>query len=145
MKIIKEETKNALFVGSFTYFKMGHFDVVKRALKVFDYVYIAPSINEEKNNENSLEERYLKLKNKFKNFKRIEIIKNTGDSSSLAKKLNASIVRGVRIDDENIFIRDSLYEKKLIQYYEEHGVECFVVYNKSNSEEFFPENYQIDY
>lgn len=138
MEIIKKRINKALFVGSFTYFKKGHFNLVKRALKIFDIVYVAPSINVEKNNQNTLQERYQKVKEKLLNVDRVIVLKNELDSDILAKELNAVIIRGIRVNDEKEFLKDSFYEKNLTSYYEDHGVECFIIYNKHDELEYFP-------
>ena len=49
--------KTALYAGSFDPFTVGHMDIVKRALRIFDEVTILIAVSPSKKNFLSLEER----------------------------------------------------------------------------------------
>jgi len=89
--------KTALYPGSFDPITNGHLDIIKRALNIFDKLYIVISINPQKKTLFSLEERFDILKNVLKDYQNIEIIHNDVLTVQKAKALNAThIVRGLR-------------------------------------------------
>ena len=55
-----------LYCGSFNPWHCGHEDILNKALKIFDKVVVLMCQNPEKPDNPELEERYLKLKEKFK-------------------------------------------------------------------------------
>ena len=63
----------AVFPGSFDTITIGHLDIVKRALPLFDEIIIAIGIHSQKNYLYSLEQRATWLKNVFKGEDFIEI------------------------------------------------------------------------
>lgn len=89
--------KTALYPGSFDPITNGHLDIIKRALNIFDKLYIVISINPHKKTLFTLEERFDILKNVLKDYQNIEIIHNDVLTVQKAKALNAThIVRGLR-------------------------------------------------
>lgn len=49
--------KRAIFPGSFDPITLGHFDIIKRGITLFDEIIVAIGINADKNYMFSLEER----------------------------------------------------------------------------------------
>jgi pantetheine-phosphate adenylyltransferase len=89
--------KTALYPGSFDPITNGHLDIIKRALNIFDKLYIVISINPQKKTLFTLEERFDILKNVLKDYENIEIIQNDVLTVQKAKALKAThIVRGLR-------------------------------------------------
>ena len=94
--------KTAIYPGTFDPITLGHIDVIKKALKVFDRVVVATTDNINKNYHFSIEERISIINNSlFKdlklNKKRISIIQFDSLTIDLCKKYKASlIVRGLR-------------------------------------------------
>ena len=58
--------KRAIFPGSFDPITLGHYDIIKRGVKLFDEVVVAIGINADKNYMFSLEERKAFIENAFK-------------------------------------------------------------------------------
>lgn len=88
----------AIFPGTFEIFHEGHILVLQKALKLFDYIYLVVSNNEEKSSS-SLEIRYNQAKNKVKELKikNVKVLKNEKLTIDIANELNTYyIIRGVR-------------------------------------------------
>ena len=92
----------AIYPGTFDPITLGHIDVIKKSLKVFDRVVVATTVNVSKNYFFSPDERLSIIKNSlFKDLKlnknKIKIIKFDTLTIHLCKKYNASvIIRGLR-------------------------------------------------
>ncbi len=90
--------KTALFPGSFDPFTKGHYDIVVRALNIFDRVVIAIGHNSKKN------KRYFevdwmvgKIREAFKDEGRVSVIVYDELTAQLAKKYDAKfLLRGLR-------------------------------------------------
>ena len=89
--------KRALFPGSFDPFTLGHVDIIKRALPLFDQIIIAIGINAEKKYMFSLEDRVRFIEDNYKGNPKIQVETYTGLTIDLCKKLNIEfILRGLR-------------------------------------------------
>ena len=89
--------KKVLLPGSFDPFTLGHADIVKRALELFDEVVIAVGYNEQKTGWLPVEERVEAIKRLYKDEPRVRVESYTGLTVDFAKKLGAAaIIRGVR-------------------------------------------------
>lgn len=89
----------AIYPGSFDPVTNGHIDIIKRAVKLFDHVYIVVSKNYEKKPLFSIEERVNLLKRCLAelNIKNISVDSFSGFIYEYAQSKNAStIVRGLR-------------------------------------------------
>ena len=87
----------ALYAGSFNPFTIGHKDIVDRALKIFDKVIIAISINPDKNSDVSTSESKLVISTLYKDNPNVEVIVNTGITYECAKEYNCcALIRGIR-------------------------------------------------
>lgn len=103
--------KTALFPGSFNPFTIGHVDIVKRALDIFDNVIVAVGYNENKgyvqpressmNNAPSvnveIESRISQIRRSLANNPRVRVAAYTGLTADYAKSVGACcLIRGLR-------------------------------------------------
>ena len=89
--------KKAIFPGSFDPLTLGHEDIIKRAIPLFDEIVIAIGINAEKKYMFSLEERKRFIAETFKNEPKVSVITYEGLTIDLCNKINANfILRGLR-------------------------------------------------
>lgn len=89
--------KIALYPGTFDPITNGHFDIVERALGLFDEVIIAVADSREKNPMFTLEQRVDMTKEAVKTLKNVRVIGFNNLTVELAKSLNATIIiRGLR-------------------------------------------------
>ena len=94
--------KTAIYPGTFDPITLGHIDVIKKSLKIFDKVVVATTDNVAKDYYFSLEERISIIENSlFKdlNFKKneIKVVPFNTLTINLCKQFNATvIVRGLR-------------------------------------------------
>ena len=94
--------KTAIYPGTFDPITLGHIDVIKKTLKVFDQVVVATTDNVNKNYYFSIDERISIINNSlFKdlklNKKKIKVISFDSLTIDLCKKFNANvIIRGLR-------------------------------------------------
>jgi pantetheine-phosphate adenylyltransferase len=89
--------RKAIFPGSFDPITLGHEDIIRRGITLFDEIVIAIGINAEKKYMFSLEERKQFLEETFKNEPKVSIITYEGLTIDLCKKINANfILRGLR-------------------------------------------------
>ena len=86
-----------LFPGSFDPFTLGHADIVKRALGLFDEVVIAVGYNENKSGWMPVEERVAAIKKLYANEPRVKVESYTGLTVDFAKQHGITvIIRSVR-------------------------------------------------
>ena len=89
--------RTALFPGSFDPFTAGHEAIVRRALALFDKIYIAVGVNTDKKYMFSIEERLKIIRDFFPDDKRIEPLSYSGMTVDLCHQLNTRfIIRGIR-------------------------------------------------
>ncbi len=89
--------RRALFPGSFDPITLGHYDIIKRGIHLFDEVIVAIGVNSEKKYMFSLEERKQFLEESFKNEPNVKVVDYTGLTIDFCKKVNAQfILRGLR-------------------------------------------------
>ena len=87
----------AIFPGSFDPFTIGHYDIVRRALPLFDRIVIGVGINAEKRPLFSAEERMAAIARAFKEDSRVTVRTYTGLTVDFAAEENATfMLRGVR-------------------------------------------------
>ncbi len=87
----------ALFAGSFDPFTIGHFDVVKRGLNLFDKIVIAIGINDLKKPMFTAEERLQQISTFYANNPDVEVITYKGLTADIAQKVGAiALLRGIR-------------------------------------------------
>lgn len=89
--------RKAIFPGSFDPITLGHFDIIKRSIPLFDEIIIAIGINAEKKYMFSLEERKRFITDTFADEPNISVITYEGLTIDLCKKMKANfILRGLR-------------------------------------------------
>ena len=89
--------KKALFPGSFDPITLGHYDIIKRGIELFDEVIVAIGINSEKNYMFSLEERKHFIEDAFKDEPKVKVVTYEGLTVQFCLDLNVPfILRGLR-------------------------------------------------
>ena len=89
--------KKAIFPGSFDPITLGHFDIIKRGISLFDEVIVAIGVNAEKRYMFSLEQRKKFIEDAFKDSPKVRVITYEGLTIDLCKKEKAEfILRGLR-------------------------------------------------
>ena len=89
--------RKAVFPGSFDPITLGHLDIIKRSIPLFDSIIVAIGINTEKKYMFSLEDRMRFIQESFANEPSITVISYEGLTIELCKKMNANfILRGLR-------------------------------------------------
>ncbi|APX99887.1 phosphopantetheine adenylyltransferase [Lacinutrix venerupis] len=89
--------KRALFPGSFDPITLGHYDIIKRGVKLFDEVIVAIGVNSEKKYMFSLEDRKRFLEEAFKNEPKVKVVTYKGLTIDFCKEMEAKfILRGLR-------------------------------------------------
>lgn len=89
--------KIALYPGTFDPITNGHFDIIERALNLFDEVIIAVAISQEKKPMFTLDERIKMTQEAVKHLKNVRVVGFDNLTVELAKEHGASIlIRGLR-------------------------------------------------
>ena len=89
--------RKAIFPGSFDPITLGHEDIIRRGIPLFDEIVIAIGVNAEKKYMFSLEDRKRFIEETFKNEPKISIVIYEGLTIELCQKINANfILRGLR-------------------------------------------------
>ncbi len=89
--------KRAIFPGSFDPLTLGHYDIIKRGITLFDELIIAVGINADKKYMFSLDERKKFIIEAFKDEPKIKVQTYQGLTVDFCKKVNADfILRGLR-------------------------------------------------
>ena len=89
--------RKGIYPGSFDPIHKGHIDIINRAIKLVDKLYIAVADSPHKNTLFSLNERQEMIENEFSSVKNVEVIIFDNLLIDLANSLNAKIlIRGLR-------------------------------------------------
>jgi pantetheine-phosphate adenylyltransferase len=89
--------KRAIFPGSFDPITLGHYDIIKRGVTLFDEVIVAIGINSDKNYMFSLEERKKFIEDTFAYEPKIKVVTYKGLTVDFCKEVEAKfILRGLR-------------------------------------------------
>lgn len=89
--------KIALYPGTFDPITNGHFDIIERALKLFDEVVVAVAISADKKPIFSLEDRIMMAKKALKHLDNVRVIGFDNLTVDLAESIGATIlIRGLR-------------------------------------------------
>lgn len=120
------KVKTGIFTGSFDPFTRGHLAVVQSALELFDKLYIACLINQDKKYLFTPNERVeivkMSLLELGKVSKKIEVIYSEKYAYKLYDELNASaLIRSIRNDE------DAKYEKIMEEYNNQYGAKTIFV------------------
>jgi pantetheine-phosphate adenylyltransferase len=89
--------RKAIFPGSFDPITLGHYDIIKRSIPLFDEIVVAIGINAEKKYMFSLEERKRFIEEAFADEPSVSVVIYEGLTIDLCKNLKANfILRGLR-------------------------------------------------
>ncbi|WP_296317285.1 pantetheine-phosphate adenylyltransferase [Winogradskyella sp. UBA3174] len=89
--------KRAIFPGSFDPITLGHYDIIKRSVTLFDEVIVAIGINADKKYMFSLDERQKFIEDSFKDEPRVKVVTYKGLTVDFCQKNNVEfILRGLR-------------------------------------------------
>ena len=89
--------RRAIFPGSFDPITLGHFDIIKRGVHLFDEIIVAIGINAEKKYMFSLEQRKTFIEQAFKDEPKVKVVTYKGMTVDFCKEINANfILRGLR-------------------------------------------------
>ena len=89
--------KKAVFPGSFDPITIGHEDIIRRGLDLFDEIVVAVGVNADKRYQFSLEERLAFIRATFKDEPKITVTTYQGLTVDFCKQINADfILRGLR-------------------------------------------------
>ena len=89
--------RKALFPGSFDPFTAGHFNILNRALTMFDEVVVAIGINQDKRSFFSTEQKLDMIRQAVKGLDGVSVISYDGLTIDICRQLGIRhIVRGVR-------------------------------------------------
>ena len=117
----------AIVPGSFDPITNGHVDIIRRATELYDKVYVAVMINDQKTYKFSLEQREAIAKAALEGVERVEVISSRGWLWELAKNLGAcAIVKGYRNNT------DFEYEMKMAEYNKAHNPEAETILLKAD-------------
>lgn len=98
----------AIFPGSFDPFTIGHEDIVRRGLTLFDQIIVAVGQNDAKQSFISFENRVKLIERVFGNDPRVKVVSYAGLTVDLCSQMNVfTILRGVRS------MADFEYEKQI--------------------------------
>lgn len=89
--------KTAVYPGSFDPVTLGHLNIIKRASRIFDKVYVCVMVNSDKRPMFSLEERVSMVRKVVAKYGNVEVESGDGLLVDYAKEKGASvIVKGLR-------------------------------------------------
>lgn len=89
--------KIAVFPGSFDPVTLGHVDIIKRSVPLFDKIVVAIGVNAQKTYMFSLNERKKFIEESLKDYPTVSVITYEGLTVDLCRKLGAKfILRGLR-------------------------------------------------
>jgi pantetheine-phosphate adenylyltransferase len=114
--------KIAVFPGSFDPFTIAHQDLIKRALPLFDKIYIAIGINSSKVGMMDVDSRKISISELYSNNDQVEVSFYNGLTVDYCQSIGANyIIRGVRngtdLDYENIIAQNNLILAPQIETY----------------------------
>jgi pantetheine-phosphate adenylyltransferase len=89
--------KRALFPGSFDPITLGHYDIIKRALDLFDEIVVAIGVNGDKNYMFTVEQRKEFIEKAFSDEPKVKVTTYQGLTVDFCKEIDAQfILRGLR-------------------------------------------------
>lgn len=100
--------KIAIFPGSFDPFTIGHADIVRRGLQLFDRIVIAVGYNAQKTSATDVEDRVAAIERVYADEPRIKVVAYNDLTVDLAQREGARfLLRGVRS------VKDFEYERDM--------------------------------
>ena len=89
--------KRALFPGSFDPITLGHFDIIRRALALFDEIVVAIGVNGDKNYMFTVEQRKEFIEKAFADEHKVKVSTYQGLTDDYCREIDAQfILRGLR-------------------------------------------------
>lgn len=89
--------KRAIFPGSFDPITLGHYDIIQRAISLFDEVIVAIGINADKKYMFTLEQRLDFIKESFKDEPKVKVVTYKGLTVDFCQEIDVKfILRGLR-------------------------------------------------
>jgi len=89
--------KRALFPGSFDPITLGHFDIIRRALALFDEIVVAIGVNGDKNYMFTVEQRKEFIEKAFADEPKVKVSTYQGLTVDYCREIDAQfILRGLR-------------------------------------------------
>ena len=118
--------KRAIFPGSFDPFTLGHYDLVKRGLALFDEIVIGIGRNSTKKDTFPIREREEAIRKIFKDEPRIKVAIYDCLTVDFAKQYDAQfILRGIR------FVEDFEYERNMAEANKQlANIETVILYTR---------------
>ena len=112
------------FTGSFDPYTIGHDDILRRALPLFDHIVIGIGVNERKSYMQSAEERMKTIKAIYADEPKVEVKTYNDLTIDFARRENASyIIKGVRSVKDFEYERDQADINRQLS-----GVETLLLY-----------------
>ncbi len=126
---MKDGKTIAVVPGSFDPITYGHINIVKRAVELYDEVYLAVMINDRKKYLFTLEEREQIARLALKDISNVSVISSSGMLWKLAEELCAdAIVKGYRNQT------DYDYEMRMAEFNREHNPNAKTVLLKADEQ-----------
>lgn len=118
--------KTAIYPGSFDPFTIGHYDIVKRGLELFDEIVIGIGRNYTKMETFSIDQRLQNIQHIFSSEPRVKVTIYEGLTVDFAREYHARfILRGIRC------ITDFEYEQTMAQANKQlSGIETILLYTR---------------
>jgi len=118
--------KKAIFPGSFDPFTVGHYDIVKRGLDLFDEIVIGIGRNSTKRETFPIRERLTAIQKIFQNEPRVKVEIYDCLTVDFANEVGARfILRGIRC------VEDFEYERNMAEANKQlGGVETIILYTR---------------
>lgn len=118
--------KKAIFPGSFDPFTIGHYDIVKRGLSLFDEIVIGIGRNSVKKDTFPIRERLAAIEKIFADEPRIKVQIYDCLTIDFAKEVSAQfILRGIRC------VEDFEYERNMAEANKQlGGIETILLYTR---------------
>lgn len=113
-----------IFTGSFDPYTIGHDDILRRALPLFDHIVIGIGVNERKSYMQSAEERMKTIKAIYADEPKVEVKTYNDLTIEFARRENASyIIKGVRSVKDFEYERDQADINRQLS-----GIETLLLY-----------------
>ena len=113
-----------IFTGSFDPYTIGHDDILRRALPLFDHIVIGIGVNERKSYMQSAEERMKTIKARYADEPKVEVKTYNDLTIDFARRENASyIIKGVRSVKDFEYERDQADINRQLS-----GIETLLLY-----------------
>ena len=113
-----------IFTGSFDPYTIGHDDILRRALPLFDHIVIGIGVNERKSYMQSAEKRMKTIKAIYADEPKVEVKTYNDLTIDFARRENASyIIKGVRSVKDFEYERDQADINRQLS-----GVETLLLY-----------------